>query len=198
MNNTWFISDQHFMHKNVLEFEERPFQTIEEMQIKMIEAWNSVVGKHDTVFVVGDFCFAKHLVWKDILGQLKGNVTLIKGNHDKTKVIDRVKEDGFLEEIYTVGHLLKVDKYYLNLSHYPMEIGMRPFLFSIHGHIHNQPSSYINQINVGVDSKFMGKYYRYNNVPFGTPVPLEHLMKEIESINEFMIGAKNYAQSSSH
>ena len=116
MNNTWFISDQHFTHKNILEFEKRPFFTIEEMQVKMIDAWNAVVGKYDTVYVVGDFCFGKHLVWESILDQLKGNVTLIKGNHDRTKVIDRVKEDGFLEEIHTVGHLLKMDKYYLNIT----------------------------------------------------------------------------------
>ena len=80
---TWFISDLHFSHKNVLEFENRPFETIEEMESKMIEAWNLVVGKHDKVYMLGDFCFGGANKWIEILDQLKGQIALIKGNHDK-------------------------------------------------------------------------------------------------------------------
>lgn len=191
MSKKWFIADTHHHHKNILEFEDRPFDTLEEMTEKMIDAWNAVVGKNDTVYLVGDFSFGKVQEWTKLLDSLKGDIVLIKGNHDKSKIIERVLREGYLKELHMVGELLKVDKYYLNLSHYPMEIGARPFIFSVHGHIHNQPSNYLNQINVGVDSGFMHKYYRTENVPFGTPVHLEYIMGQLEKINTFLMEEKS-------
>lgn len=182
--NIWFISDTHFRHKNILEFENRPFKSIEEMEAAMIDAWNNVVKKIDTVYLLGDFCFGNHKAWLEILDYLKGNIVLIKGNHDKSKIIKRMLNEGLLKEIHEVGTILKVDKYILNLTHYPLEIGERPFNFNISGHIHHKHNTYINQINVGVDSPFMHEYYKKQNVPFGTPVSLEYLIDKIEIINK--------------
>lgn len=183
---TYFTSDQHFMHSNVLDFEDRPFNTVEEMNQGMIEAWNSVVRKTDTIYCLGDFCFGGISNWLDTLNQLRGNIILIKGNHDKSKIVKRVLNEGYLYEYHSLGTMITQDKMMLNLSHYPMMIGIRPRNFSIHGHLHSWDTGELNHINVGVDSKFtksLGK-------PFGTPIEMSELMQKVHELNPLVEEAK--------
>ncbi|MCM3387267.1 metallophosphoesterase family protein [Ureibacillus chungkukjangi] len=175
----YITSDTHFHHSNVLEFEDRPYESLEEMNKGLIDAWNSVVNKTDTVYMLGDFCFGKLENWIDTLNQLRGKIILIKGNHDKDKIIKRVLNEGYIEELHNVGLMLKVDGFTLNLTHYPMEIGNRPRNFSIHGHLHSNPSRMLNQVNVGVDSDLAKKL----NKPFGTPITLDELVVHLHEIN---------------
>lgn len=173
----FLISDQHFKHKNILDFEDRPFSLLEEMESSMIKAWNDAVSKNDEVIMLGDFCFGTHTDWIRILDQLKGKITLVKGNHDSSKVVSRVVNDGFIHECHPLGTILKVEKHILNLSHYPMQIGNRPRNWSIHGHIHSYNGIYPNMINVGVDNDFMK-----SKRPFGTPISLDELVLELNEL----------------
>ncbi|WP_341323496.1 metallophosphoesterase [Solibacillus sp. FSL H8-0523] len=171
----FFTADQHFFHKNVLTFEQRPFATVEEMNEALIQAWNRVVGYLDTVYVIGDFVFHKYANWVEILERLRGQIVLIRGNHDDNKVVKRLVNEGYFYDYHDVGVYLKVDGHQLWLSHYPMEIGLRPKKWSIHGHIHSVPSTWDNQINVGVDSPLL------KSLPFGEPLSVEML---VEILNE--------------
>jgi len=176
----YFTSDTHFRHKNILEFTDRPYPSIEEMENDIIKNWNKVIHKTDTVYLLGDFCFGSYTDWIEVLNQLRGNIILIKGNHDKTKIINKVYKDGYLQGLHNVGELLTVDKFALNLTHYPMFIGNRTRNYSIHGHI--QQSDMINQINIGVDSPFSKRLDKL----FGTPISLEELMIELKEINPLL------------
>lgn len=40
----FFTSDLHFGHENVLSFDNRPFETVEEMDDELIKRWNDKVG----------------------------------------------------------------------------------------------------------------------------------------------------------
>ena len=80
--DTFVISDTHFFHKNIEEYEptrqiykELGYESQEEF---MIDKWNSVVEDDDIVIHLGDFSFEK----ADILKSLKGRKILVKGNHD--------------------------------------------------------------------------------------------------------------------
>lgn len=78
----FYIADMHFGHKNVIRYDNRPFDSIEEMDKAMITLWNETVGDNDVVYILGDFSWYKEEKTAFILGCLKGHKVLIKGNHD--------------------------------------------------------------------------------------------------------------------
>lgn len=52
----YYISDMHLGHKNVLKFDSRPFESVEEMNETLIANWNVKVTDEDDVWILGDFC----------------------------------------------------------------------------------------------------------------------------------------------
>lgn len=174
MSDIFFTSDLHFRHKNILKFEGRPFETLEEMNNCLIDAWNKVVKKNDTVYNLGDFCFGSYEKWVELLEQLNGNIIHIKGNHDSSNTLKKLHKNGYLKEVHMVGHYLKTRKHVLHLTHYPMEIGNRPRIWSLHGHIHSQESKMLNQINLCVDSPL-----NFNR-PFGQPIHIDELIAYLD------------------
>ena len=50
----YFTSDLHFWHKNAIIYTNRPFETVEEMNEKLIEYWNKTVHANDEVYILGD------------------------------------------------------------------------------------------------------------------------------------------------
>ena len=44
----WFTSDLHLGHRAVINFQDRPFGTVEEMNEALIKNWNFLVAKNDT------------------------------------------------------------------------------------------------------------------------------------------------------
>lgn len=174
MSKIFFTLDSHFYHRNVLKFENRPFDTVEEMNEGLIQAWNSVVSKNDIIYHLGDMVFGGISNWKEILPRLNGKLRLIRGNHDDSKVVKKLNQEGYFDEYHDVGCYIKHHKQCMWLSHYPMEIGVRPRKWSISGHIHSESNTYINQINVGVDSPLNF------DKPFGQPILLEELLGYME------------------
>lgn len=80
---SWFISDYHFYHKNVLTYENRPFSDIKEHNQYIIDVNNSLVKENDNLYILGDVSFIESGV--KLLEKLNGNKVLILGNHDKPK-----------------------------------------------------------------------------------------------------------------
>ena len=108
----YYISDLHFGHNNVIKFDNRPFNNIQEMESTIVENWNKTVKDNDVVYVLGD------LFWKTydadrILPILNGQIILIKGNHDSIEPLRRkIKVFDYLE--------IKDNKRNVVLSHYPI------------------------------------------------------------------------------
>lgn len=163
----WFTSDLHFGHQNIIKFCNRPWETVEEMDKALIENWNSVVGKNDIVFDLGDFAFAPNWRWKEIISQLNGKHYLILGNHDVTRWPgDKVMElfDGVYDQL-----TLKIDGRYVYLNHYPFLCYGGAWrnpgnaVYQLFGHVHSGPESagkdtdrllvlFPYQYDVGVDN----------------------------------------------
>ena len=79
----FFTGDQHFGHDNIRGFCARPFETVEEMDTALIDAWNSVVGIEDTVYHLGDLTLGSNV--SDYLARLNGQVVILEYpfHHDK-------------------------------------------------------------------------------------------------------------------
>lgn len=70
MSRTFFIADTHFSEDNIRRYENRPFESVEEMDASLIKNWNSVVSSDDEVYVLGDFGADKKETY--ILSKLNG------------------------------------------------------------------------------------------------------------------------------
>ena len=103
--NIWFSADFHFWHTNIIKYCNRPFRTSEEMNETMIANWNRVVNPEDQCYILGDFAFCPPDKAANTARRLHGKKYLIKGNHDRTKML--VALEPFFEWIKDV-HLLNV------------------------------------------------------------------------------------------
>lgn len=82
----YYISDLHLGHANVIRFDNRPFENIDEMETEIIRRWNERVTPQDTVYIIGDFSWRTSNSWIPVLKQLKGRKVLIRGNHDPKRI----------------------------------------------------------------------------------------------------------------
>lgn len=77
-----YFSDPHFGHRNILKYEDRPFDDVDHMNEELIETYNQLVGMDDFVLWLGD-SFMGGVDGAAILDKLNGRKGLLLGNHDK-------------------------------------------------------------------------------------------------------------------
>jgi len=149
----YFTADTHFDHYNIIKYCNRPFETVEEMNATLINNWNSVVGDQDLVYHLGDFAFVKNGWYgveriNEILYELKGEVHLIYGNHDK---LDLVTHADF-ESVMKVTNIQHKGQKYI-LRHHPLNNwdAINNICWWLVAHTHTTHNINPPQINVGVD-----------------------------------------------
>ena len=127
MAKVYFTSDWHLGHKNILKY--RPeFSSIEDHNQTLINNFNSVVKKRDTVYFLGDIVFEQKDL--ELIKQLvPSRKILYLGNHDYLSAKDYLT---VFDEIYAIRSF---KSYWL--SHcpiHPQELRNRKG--NIHGHLH--------------------------------------------------------------
>lgn len=129
----YFISDTHFGHSNVIQFDGRPFEDADEMDRTMIKNWNRAIGHKDEVYVLGDM-FWRNSTALTILPKLNGKKYLVTGNHDKINV-DMAKH--FVKILPYME--LKDNGRFIVLSHFPLAHWNKQYRGGYHfyGHVHN-------------------------------------------------------------
>jgi calcineurin-like phosphoesterase family protein len=141
MPNYFCIGDTHFGHSNILEYDNPlGFTSIEERDEEIIKRWNSVVGKGDRVYHLGDvFCGASSHGYKHyIMVRLNGSKRLIVGNHDNIKYL---ATGGWFADVYETR---KKDG--IIFSHRPVhlsafeEVREGQLHLNVHGHTHSKGS----------------------------------------------------------
>lgn len=153
VTKTFFTSDLHFGHKSIIEFENRPFDSVEEMDEELIERWNYKVGLADEVYIIGDFSFSKPSRTTEILKRLNGRKYLIRGNHDHKTPTDQFE---WVKDYF----VLVRNKIKFVLFHYPIQVWDGQHHNSVHcyGHVHSNTGTFHpmkyeipNSYNVGAD-----------------------------------------------
>mgnify|MGYP000163782079 FL=1 len=160
-NKIFFTSDTHFSHKNILKYQAstRPFETVEEMNDKIVENWNSVVPKDGIVYHLGDFSTGNSRNWAGIRKRLNGRIGLILGNHDLLPISE-------IQPLFmSINDVLELkiqdpDAYRgcqgIILNHYAMRVWNKSHYgsWSLYGHSHGSLFDDPNllSIDVGVDS----------------------------------------------
>lgn len=132
MIETWFTSDTHFGHKNILEYEKeaRPFDTVEEMNEQLITNWNETVNPKDIVFHLGDFAFGASNV--AIADRLHGHKRLVMGNHDCHSFDLYVSH---FQRLFGAYHWKRCILTHIPV--HPENLGQR-FWLNVHGHLHSK------------------------------------------------------------
>lgn len=130
----YYIADNHFGHKNVIRFDNRPFADTVLMDEVLVHNWNARVTEDDTVYILGD-CF-----WKNeensikLIQRLKGHKHLIRGNHDR--VHGRLRF--YYESIEHYAEINDNDRLVI-LCHYPIPFYKNQHYGAVmlYGHVHN-------------------------------------------------------------
>jgi calcineurin-like phosphoesterase family protein len=134
MGNKFYISDWHYGHANILSFDNRPWVSIEAMNEALIENWNSVVGKGDMVYMLGDMFWYKDDAGA-VLDRLNGQKVLIKGNHDWWVSGDVKKK------LVSVADYAEIDDEgrTVVLCHYPIPCFNKHYYgaYHLYGHVHS-------------------------------------------------------------
>ena len=134
----FYISDLHFGHANVINFDHRPFSDRTEMDRVLIKFWNERVDANDDIFIVGDFCYRSEHPADWYLKRLKGHKHLIIGNHDK-ETLENETAMSYFESVDKMMHVVDGDKH-ICLCHFPIAEwnGYYKGHWHVYGHIHNR------------------------------------------------------------
>lgn len=111
----WFTSDLHFGHSAIIDFCQRPFANVDEMDRFLFKTWNNTIKPEDTVYCLGDMCFMQANRGVPLMRALNGKKILVQGNHDKWS-LSQYESCGFI----VVNQLMvKVRGVMVKMSHYP-------------------------------------------------------------------------------
>lgn len=232
MSNVYFTSDWHLFHANIAKFSQRVAfmnederdaiwaargqessdlrklkvceESVHRMNQAIIDNINRVVGRGDTLWVLGDVILGSFdpRVTYNQLREVRDkincqNINMIWGNHDKplqwwrgrNKALSR---DQFFEIFNKVDSQtrIKVRDQHIVLNHYAMCVwdGSHRGAWHLYGHSHSnfehwrvQILSGARQFDVGIDAKALVQWYERGGDLSGDPKPGEDIPKPAES-----------------
>lgn len=142
MGRVYTIGDLHLGHKNMALY--RGFSSVEEHDNHIIDCWNSVVNKKDTVIIVGDITMEKATNYH-LLNSLSGFKKVVGGNHDQPQHARKLLEyvNGLCGALKYKGCL------FTHIPVHPNQI--ERFRKNIHGHLHSEIIDDDRYVNVSCE-----------------------------------------------
>lgn len=125
----FFLSDLHFGHKNIIEFERHQFATIQEHDEYLMKMLNNLAGKvkdTDEVYVLGDWGDTGYLYLMDMFSC---KTIFLYGNHDYED--DYSKFEQYFDEVHKYPFFISKK---IVLSHEP--VAVYDDTVNVHGHLH--------------------------------------------------------------
>ena len=189
MSKIFVCSDLHLSHDRQFVWGVRGFNSVEEMNIAIIERFNSVVGPEDEVYILGDLCLggADSLEANRVmLEQLNGKLHIIIGNHDTPARIAMYQElPNVVEVVYAT--MLRYRGYHFYLSHFPTLTAnleketLKQCTINISGHTHSKDPFYQDMpfmYNCAMDA--------HNCFPVLLDDAIEHMKLKVKECKEQM------------
>lgn len=139
----YFSGDFHLGHTNILRFDRRLFNSIEEHDQHLIKMCMRTLSSGDNFYYLGDFSLTRPSKTESYLATLQGsgaNLFFIKGNHDKKDNIKLFQKYGtFLGEKKTIKIQQNDKEYVVVLDHFANRVWDRSHHGSLHlyGHSHD-------------------------------------------------------------
>lgn len=141
----YVISDLHFNSSSIIKYCNRPFADVVEANAQMIWRWNSVVGKHDMVYVLGDFIMGAPETVPHILSQLNGHIHLVRGNHDTRRKLAIYQQYPEKVTVHDIAYLSYGGLFFV-MCHFPithetfldMVVEDNSEVVVVHGHVHDK------------------------------------------------------------
>ena len=115
----FLTSNQQFGRPGAIKAYKRPFASLEEMNLHLINKWNCVVSDEDAVFVLGNFVWDPE-IGEQLIEQLNGEIYVIDGEYDRASedMVSLKKDDGKIRFISEgIRRMLKVKSV---LSYWPL------------------------------------------------------------------------------
>lgn len=144
MGKIWVTSDWHFCHSKDFLWKPRGFNNQYEMNKIIIQKHNEIVKPEDDVYCLGDCMLNDNEMGLYCIKQLKGNIHIIRGNHDSETRIKLYSSCWNVVEVCE-GKYLNYNGYHFYLSHYPClcsnfdyDKPLKAKIISLCGHTHTQ------------------------------------------------------------
>lgn len=170
VDNTWFTSDLHFGHLNIIKYCNRPFKDVDHMNHDLIKNFAEALDEHSILINLGDVTMNhQRFLWAASL--IPGHHYLVPGNHDGIWPAHKMAKrhetyevyDLIFEMILGLHTEIDLDGTRILLSHLPYvgdawgkdkHLSYRPQdqgLPLVCGHVHDAWKYLDRQFNVGVD-----------------------------------------------
>lgn len=149
LSDFYITSDTWFGRNNILEIGKRStsFSDVQDMNIKIINKWNNLIKKTDTVLHLGNFAWDP-ITSESILSKLNGNIYFICSNDD-ISLIETAKK--FKNVKIIKQQILILPKHNSVFCHYPLYAwpGMESGSIHFHGH-----TIYSHKSNLNITNRF--------------------------------------------
>ena len=168
-SKAYFTSDTHFSQERTFVYSNRPFYTLEDMDLTMYSNWNKRITMEDIVYHAGDFGDIDKL--KKIIGNLNFKTLYwVLGNYDRAQkakieeTLKTIKRDIRIYEHYTdFFDVVSCNRYYI--VHEPYQAGAfspkpKQHEFALYGHIHGRNFAKMNGFEIGTD------YHNYTPISY--------------------------------
>lgn len=150
----FFTADEHYYHQNkktgrgIIQFCNRPFGSVEEMNEQLIERHNNIVPNDGITVHVGDFSFGTKQETAQIIKRLNGTHIFLQGDHDR-----------WISSPKQVWQK-KIDNFYIVCCHWPFFSWPRSHYgsWNLYGHHHGRVQGPGKSMDVGVDTN---EYFPY-------------------------------------
>ncbi len=182
MNMIYLSSDLHFNHSREFVYKPRGFDSVEDMNIAIVNNFNSIVTPEDDLYLLGDLMLGQDMeAGLELVRQLNGRIHIVRGNHDSDRRWEAYRELPNVIEMAAAIYL-HYRKYHFYLSHFPTLTGnlekesLKQMTCNLFGHTHSKEHFFEDRpymYNVAVDA---------HNC---TPVLLDHIIVEMnEKVKE--------------